>query len=215
MKEMIVEGSSVEEAVEKALKELSVGRNDVEIKVLEEGSRGFLGIIGAKSARVRVRVVDRPDVVIRSFLKEVIDKMELDVEQRIWFEDGYWRVELYGTDIRHLIGRHGETLNALQLLANLAVSKRLQERVRIILDAEGYREKREKVLRKLARRVADRVKRTKRDYTLEPMPPQERRIIHLELQDEKNVYTVSRGQEPYRRLAVCYKRNGLLEEEEK
>lgn len=212
MREIIAEGSSVEDAVQNALRRMGVQRNQVEVEVLEEGSRGFLGLIGGRTAKVRVQKRVTPEEVIRGFIEDVIKSMDLNVEYKICFDDGYWRVELSGDDIKFLIGRRGETLNALQLLVNLAVNKRLGEKVRILLDAEGYRERREEALRKLARRIADRVRRTKKDITLEPMPPQERRIIHLELQNKKGIFTISQGREPYRRIAICYKNSDYKDE---
>lgn len=212
MREIIAEGSSVEDAVQNALRRMGVQRNQVEVEVLEEGSRGFLGLIGGRTAKVRVQKRVTPEEVIRGFIEDVIKSMDLNVEYKICFDDGYWRVELSGDDIKFLIGRRGETLNALQLLVNLAVNKRLGEKVRILLDAEGYRERREEALRKLARRIAERVRRTKKDITLEPMPPQERRIIHLELQNKKGIFTISQGREPYRRIAICYKNSDYKDE---
>ncbi|MGB4504557.1 MAG: RNA-binding cell elongation regulator Jag/EloR [Syntrophaceticus sp.] len=208
MKSIEVDGSSIEEAVQNALKELDVTREQVDIDVLEEGSRGLFGIIGGKQARIRVTLKVTPEQVIRNFLDEVIEAMELDIEYSLSYDNEYWNVEFTGKDVRFIIGRRGKTLNSLQMLANLAVNKKLEERVRIIIDAEGYRSRREQSLRRLARKTAERVCRTKTDVMLEPMTPQERRIIHLELQNNDRVSTLSCGEDPYRKVVVCYNNKG-------
>lgn len=146
--------------------------------------------------------------MIKKFIDEVIEAMELSVDYNVFFVDEYWCVEFQGKDVRFLIGRRGKTLNALQMLTNLAVNRELEDRVKIIIDAEGYRKKREETLRRLARKTAERVCRTKSDVILEPMTPQERRIIHLELQDNDWVCTSSRGDEPYRKVVIRYKLKG-------
>ncbi|HHY39922.1 MAG TPA: protein jag [Syntrophaceticus sp.] len=209
MKEIVTEGNTVDEAIQIALEKLKVSRDQVEIDVLDSGSRGFLGLIGGKQARVRVTVKESPKERIREFINEVIEALEFDVDFDVYYLDDYWRVDFEGEDVRFLIGRRGVTLNSLQMLANLAVNNKLNEKVKIILDAEGYRERREESLRRLARKTAERVCRTKKDIVLEPMTPQERRIIHLELQNSDIVTTISKGEEPYRKVVVCYRPDGV------
>jgi spoIIIJ-associated protein len=206
MKWIETEGNTVDEAVSLALARLGVDRSQVEVEVLDPGSRGFLGILGTRQARVRVRLKETPETVAREFLEKLLTKMGVEAEIDINFCDDYWSVVFSGPDVRFLIGRRGDTLNALQLLVNLAVSKRLQERVRIVLDAEGYRKRREEALRRLARRLSEKVRRTKKDIALEPMTPQERRVIHMELQENPWVYTVSKGEDPHRKVVICLKR---------
>lgn len=208
MKSIIVEDSSVEEAVQNALKKLEASREKVEVDVLEEGSRGLFGFIGGRQAKVKVTLKETPEQLIKNFIDEVIETMELSVDYNVFLVNEYWCVEFQGEDVRFLIGRRGKTLNALQMLTSLAVNKKLEDRVKIIIDAEGYRKRREETLRRLARKTADRVCRTKLDVILEPMTPQERRIIHLELQDNDWVYTLSRGDEPYRKVVIRYKLKG-------
>ncbi|MFY9140334.1 MAG: RNA-binding cell elongation regulator Jag/EloR [Thermacetogeniaceae bacterium] len=205
MREIVTEGSTVDDAVKIALEKLQVSHDQVEIDVLESGSRGFLGLIGGKQAKVRVTVKESPKEIITKFISDVIKALEFDADFNIYYQDGYWRVDFEGEDVRFLIGRKGKTLNSLQMLANLSVNNKLEEKVKIIIDAEGYRERREESLRRLARKTAERVCRTKKDIMLEPMTPQERRIIHLELQNSDTVTTTSRGDEPYRKVVVCYK----------
>ncbi|HHW40182.1 MAG TPA: KH domain-containing protein [Syntrophomonadaceae bacterium] len=206
MKQIEIEAGSIEEAVKEALIKLGARREEVDIEVIEEGSRGFLGIIGNRLARVRVKIKETPRDVIETTVQEIIYAMGIDVAFNISQSGLYWNVNFEGPDVRLLIGRRGETINALQFIVNMIVNKRLNEKVHLIMDAEGYRRRREETLRRLARRLSERVKRTKRDVVLEPMTPQERRIIHMELKENPWVYTVSEGEEPYRKVVISLKR---------
>lgn len=206
MKHVEMEAGTIEYAVREALAKLGARREDVEIEVIEEGARGFLGIIGNKLARVRVKLKETPEEVIIRTVKEIISAMGLDVSFSVTETDSYCNVNFEGPDVRILIGRRGETLNALQFIANMIVNKRLNDKVHLVMDAEGYRMRREETLRRLARRMSERVKRTRRDVVLEPMTPQERRVIHLELQENPWVYTMSKGEEPYRKVIISLKR---------
>jgi spoIIIJ-associated protein len=201
-------GNTLEEAVQEALDQLGAERQDVEIEVLNSGSKGFLGIIGSKLARIRIRRKLAPDVAIGEFVEQVVRAMGLDVEFRVLPGEEHWRVNFEGRDVRILIGRRGETLNALQLVTSLAINRRLGDRVRLIMDAEGYRERREETLQRLARRLTERVQRTRREVVLEPMSPNERRVIHMALQDNPWVETSSTGEEPYRKVVISPKGRG-------
>ncbi len=205
-KQVEIEAGSIEEAVKEALIKLGASREEVEIEVIEEGSRGFLGLIGNRLARVRVKLKESHTEIIARTIKEIIYAIGIDVSFKISKSELYWNVNFEGPDVRLLIGRHGDTLNALQFLVNLIVSKRINEKIQLIMDAEGYRQRREETLRRLARRLSERVKRTKKDVVLEPMTPQERRIIHMELKENPWVYTVSEGEEPYRKVVISLKR---------
>jgi spoIIIJ-associated protein len=195
-------GSTIEEATRDALDQLGIAPQDAEIEVLDSGSKGFLGIIGNKQARVRIRMRLAPDKAIAEFLEQVIGIMGLDVGFQVTQEEGCWKVSLDGRDVRILIGRRGETLNALQLIASLAVNGRLENRVRLIIDAERYRERREETLQRLAERLSERVHRTGQEVVLEPMTPNERRVIHMALQDNPWVETGSIGDEPNRKVVI-------------
>lgn len=208
MKTIEVAGNSVDDAIQQALLKLGVDKDKVKVKVdvLDAGSRGFLGIIGGKQARVRVSVTDTTEEIINKFLRDLIKIFDINVGYKLERQDEYMNVNFEGPDVRILIGRRGETLNALQLIVNLVVNKENDERVKVVLDAEGYRKRREETLRRLARRLSERVRRTKKNIVLEPMTPQERRIIHTELQENPWVYTVSHGEEPYRKVMICLKK---------
>ncbi len=202
-----VEGSTVEEAMRLALARLGARREEVEFEVLEEGRRGFLGLLGNRMARVRARLAETPGVAARGFVAGVAARMGVDVAVDVVEEgDGILRVDLRGADVRFLIGRRGVTLNALQFLLNVFLGRKFGGRVRAVVDAEGYRMRREEALRRLAYRLSERVRRTGREFVLEPMSAHERRIIHAALQENPWVYTVSRGEEPYRRVVICLRR---------
>lgn len=207
-------GRTVEEAVEASLEELGVSEKDVEIEILEEPNRGLFGILGSKQARVRATIKKSAEEIAREFLNSIFEKMNMSVEIESGEKEGYLHLALSGANMGILIGRRGETLDALQYLVNLVVNKQLAgigERSRIILDIEHYRSKREKTLTMLAEKISLRVKRTGSKVVLEPMNPHERRIIHTALQGDAEVQTYSEGVEPYRKVVVAPKRNSFQE----
>lgn len=199
---------TVEEAIKMALKELNLSEDEVNVEVLEEPSKGFLGILGGKMARVKATPQIDPLLDTKSFLLNVTGKMGLNVDIKITQENEYVKMEFVGNDLGILIGRRGDTLDALQYLANLKANKQSNlrenstDRVRLILDAEDYRQRREETLTRLALKMADRVEKTGRKVVLEPMNPQERRIIHTALQNNEAVQTISEGAEPFRRIII-------------
>lgn len=205
-KEIIVTAKTVDEAKNKAAAELGVAIENVEFTVLDEGKRGFLGI-GASDAKVQaVYTVTGVDVAVE-FIRKVIADMELDLT--VSTRDGNnddTVIAVDGEGAGLLIGHHGETLDALQYLANLAANKKIKgekrEYVKISLDVEGYRAKREEALRVLARRMAAKVVKGKKSVMLEPMNPYERRIIHSEVQGIEGVSTNSIGSENNRRVVM-------------
>ncbi len=201
---------TVEEAIAEALQELQVAREDVEVEILDEGSRAFLGLIGGKPARVRVTVRDKREEkaqAVAAFLQGILDRMGIAAKvEHSWQDDDVLRLDIQGEELGLVIGRRGETLDALQYLVSLAANKN-GEWIRIILDAEGYRARREETLRNLALRLGERVKRTGRRAVLDPMNAMERRIIHLALQNDAGVETHSEGVAPYRRVIIAPRRN--------
>lgn len=236
-------GKSVEEAVRAALAELGARREDVDIDVLEEGSRGLFGLL-AKEARVRVTVreaavrepepaatageagglravapdgrearggrdgkggKDAKDAAV-GLVEAISRAMGIAVACSAREESGAVFVEVSGADVGALIGRRGQTLDALQYLVNLAANKNAREHKRIVVDAEGYRRRREETLRRLAVQLAEKARRSGRDVVLEPMTAYERRIIHLELQNHPYVTTRSIGEEPYRKVVITVKK---------
>jgi spoIIIJ-associated protein len=201
-----VTGKTVEEAIESGLKQLNVARDRVEIKVLEQPSKGLFGILGSKDAKVELTV--KPDAVEEAikFLEEIAGAMNMDIRtKRIDTEDGVVLQLSSSGDIGVLIGRRGQTLDALQYLVNIAAQRAGDSYVRIILDAENFRERRRKTLEELAARLAEKAVRTGREVMLEPMPSHERKIIHTFLQNHPHVRSYSKGEEPNRRIVIGHK----------
>ncbi|MDD4389414.1 MAG: protein jag [Eubacteriales bacterium] len=261
-------GTSVEIAVDLALKDLGLARDDVEVIVLEEPTKGFFGI-GSKLAKVRVlkkktpvpekvvaktqsepevqfkavkpaeeikreevkaeevkpastkdrrkqerkprvvKVSQRPEVLIPleehpaiDFVKELIEKMGLNLEISAERSEDCIYIDIKGKDSGSVIGKRGQTLDAIQYLTSLVANKEDGKHTRIVVDAENYRAKREMTLAQLAERLANKVIKTKRSVRLEPMNPYERKVIHATLQGNPGVKTRSEGEEPYRRVII-------------
>ena len=198
---------TVEEAIELALNELELNLNQVEISILEQPTKGFLGLIGSKNAVVRVE--EKLDIIAesRAFLDKILSSMQIEPSIDVLSNtNDCLRINLNGENLGILIGRRGDTLDSLQFLLNLAINKNSEKRVKIILDVENYRSKREETLCKLAKRLSEKAKRTGKKVVLEPMNPHERRLIHMSLQDDYKVNSYSEGEEPYRKVVIVPKR---------
>lgn len=200
-------GKSVEDAIEACLAELGVERERVEIQVLEQPTKkGPFGLLGTRPAKVRVSYEDLPGDLACDFLKNVCSSMGVTADFKQTLRGQHWLIDISGAELGILIGRRGDTLEALQYLTNLAVSKQLSEKVRVVIDVEGYRQRREETLVRLAKRLSDKVKRTGNRVVLEPMNPHERRIIHTALQDDLRISTFSEGEDPNRKVVISLKR---------
>lgn len=205
MNKVTVSGKTVEEAIAQGLEKLEAAKEEVNIHVVEEAEKGFLGLFGGKPAVVEI--TRKPDPVKEglNFLRETIDQMgvigSVEVEER---EEGLY-FHISGKEIGVLIGKRGQTLDSLQYLVNLVANKHADNYVRIYLDAEGYRARRREALELLAQRLAKKAVRTKQEVRLEPMNAQERKIIHNALQKDPSVKTYSDGQEPNRRIVIAPK----------
>jgi Predicted RNA-binding protein len=207
MKTIEMTGKTIEDAVKNALNELKVTEDKIEYEVLEEGSKGLFKLLGAKPAKIRVKVKRDYIFEAKTFLREVLNSMEIKSEIRIKEENDAIKIILTGPDMGILIGYRGETLDSLQYLVSLVVNKGHETAYkRVVLDTENYRSKREETLKRLAQKVAGTVRRTGKLIRLEPMNPYERRIIHSALQDDRFVQTYSEGDEPYRRVVVDLKK---------
>ncbi|MBM7855825.1 spoIIIJ-associated protein [Desulfohalotomaculum tongense] len=206
MRTIEVSGKTIDDALKQALSELGVSMEDVEYEVLEEPSKGFLGIFGAKPAKIKVTVKEKPAEKTAELLNKIITAMGLSVNLQIDDSGEMIKVNMQGEDLGVLIGRRGETLDALQYIVNLAVNKNMEKRQKIILDVEGYRKRRENTLYKLAYKLADKAKRRGKSVVLEPMNSHERRIIHTALQSRNDIYTFSEGEEPYRKIVITPKK---------
>ena len=255
-------GVDIEEAVRLALLDLKCSRDEVEVTVLEEPTKGFLGI-GAKLAKVRVEKIkpvveekktepkaekkepkhkerkskekkthekksqdskedktvnlalddvdkdslkDVEDHEALTFLKDITEKMGLNLNFNAKAGDGIVYLEMNGQDSRTVIGKRGQTLDAIQYLTSLVVNKDKDKYVKVVVDAENYRAKRQKTLEQLANRLAAKVVKTKKYVRLEPMNPYERKVIHATLQKNPNITTRSESEEPYRRVIIELKK---------
>lgn len=237
---------SVEEAIAEALAELGIDRAEASIEIVQEPSKGFLGL-GAKEAVVKVSaksaaagtsgaVKEEPAAAeapaepagtektvtvkaasngiysdpspaenARRFISDILAAMGLDVTVSAVLEDDIVKVNLEGENMGIVIGKRGDTLDSLQYLTSLVVNQTAEEYIKISIDTENYREKRSEALESLADRLAAKVVRTGKKFTLEPMNPYERRIIHSKLQNNEDVTTFSIGQEPYRKVVISPK----------
>lgn len=228
----VVEKSAktIEDAVQSALEELKADREKVDIEVLEHPVKGIFGIIGSKHAKVRVTLkeekaseeisekkIEEKEIRVtdytlekekaRKFLREVLESMDIKAEIRVRDTREGIYINVSGPKMGVIIGRRGQTLDSLQYLVSLVVNKdKDRERfVKVILDTEDYRKKREETLQRLARRLAERVQKTGKRVELEPMNPYERRIIHSTLQELDDITTFSEGEEPYRKVVISHK----------
>jgi spoIIIJ-associated protein len=229
MEEREFSGKNVEEAIEKGLKELGLSREDVEVKILDEGKAGLFGLMGASPAKVKLIVKptkgltgeekgevapEKPFAIdltlaqkrAKEELEGILKIMGIGGEVSTSLEGGKVVANIKSENGAVLIGKKGQTLNALQLIVNLIVSRDEKTRTKVVVDMENYRQRREKALVKIAKEVASEVKRKGEPYELEPMSPDERRIIHLALKDDKDVETTSKGEGSYRRVVVSPKR---------
>lgn len=198
---------TVDEAITLASTELGCVSTDLEYEVVEKGSSGFLGI-GAKQAIIRAKKKDSFLEDIQEYLDNLFKAMGIEATVKIDYDEteSTMDIDVEGPDMGILIGKRGQTLDSLQYLISLFVNKKSESYIRVKLDTENYRARRRDTLENLAKNIAFKVKRSRRSFTLEPMNPYERRIIHSALQNDKYVATRSEGEEPYRKVVVYLKK---------
>ena len=223
----IFEGKTTNEAIEKGLKELNITKDKVEIKIIEnEDKRSFFSILAPRVVKVEMKIKEEKkhertetskkelreqDIVkatknLEEFLKEFSQNLVgNNLKYSIKNEEYYMIVDLTGDDLNYLIGYRGEVLNNLQTILTSIASKGSNEKIRVILNICGYREKREKSLEELAEKLAHTVVKTRKKIVLEPMTAYERKIIHTKLQNNSKVETTSIGEEPYRKVVISLK----------
>lgn len=206
---MVVEvtGRTLNEAIDSALLKLGTTIDELEYEILEEGTKGFLGI-GAKPYKIKARKKFNPSERARGFLMEVFAAMNMNVLFDMKQQENHLFIELKGENMGVIIGKRGQTLDSLQYLVNLIVNRGDGDYVNVILDAENYRSKRKQTLEMLAYNLARKAKTLKKDITLEPMNPYERRIIHFALQNDRYVTTHSEGDGSSRYVVISPKLTG-------
>jgi len=204
-KSIEVQGRTEEEAIEAALEQLGMSRDDVSVEIVEQARTGFLGLKNTPAVvKVLYEATEEKTEQIDIFLAGLFERMDIDVSFEITEAEGSINVVLTGKDPGALIGRRGETLDAIQHLTNYVINRSVSGRVRINLDAENYRQRRNEALENLATRTAGKVIKYRRNMTLDPMNAYERHVIHSALQEHTQVSTFSVGSEPNRRVVVAF-----------
>lgn len=228
----IFEGKTSTEAIEKGLRELKLKKEEVEINIIKDEKRSFFSILEPRIVKVEITPKDKElsekhtkheikkeksemskDAIkkaeenltqfLNNFLKLIsTDELKYDIST----DNYYIMVNIEGNNTNNLIGYRGETLNAMQTLLSSIANKNIEEKVRVVLDISGYKEKRKKVLEELADKVSKTVIKTRKKVTLEPMPAYERKIIHSRLQNNNKIITDSVGEEPHRRVVIELKK---------
>ncbi|MFA5523714.1 MAG: RNA-binding cell elongation regulator Jag/EloR [Tissierellales bacterium] len=209
MKSVVRIAKTVDEAISLALLDLNCAKEDVIVEVLEEPSKGLFGFIGTKEARVKVTITNDPVSLAEDFLNSVLDNMNIVATVSVEKKDTELLVDIRNisnSDMGIAIGKRGNTLDSLQYLLSLVINKNREKYIRVLVDIQNYRAKREETLIRLAHKMADKAKTYRRTVRLEPMNPYERRIIHSALQDSSNIRTYSEGEEPFRKVVIEFKR---------
>ena len=202
-----VSGKTVDEALTNALLKLETTSDKVEYEVIDKGSNGLLSLFNYKPAKIKVRKKDTIEDLIREFLDNMFNAMNMAVKVDIILdnEECTMDIELSGEDMGLLIGKRGQTLDSIQYLVSLVANKEKEKYIRVKVDTENYRQRRKETLESLAKNISYKVKRSKRSVSLEPMNPYERRIIHSALQNDKFVSTKSEGEDPFRHVVIFLK----------
>ncbi|MEF9991484.1 MAG: RNA-binding cell elongation regulator Jag/EloR [Romboutsia sp.] len=224
-----IKSKNIDEAISKALRQFSVDKEDIEVEVIKQPTKGFLGLIGAKEGLYKITVKEKEldeiaesvkveteiesnaeskeSDVARGFILNIINNLNIDANIDVIQEKNVIKINITGKDASCLIGRRGETLDSIQFLAGLALNKANKDsHSKVLIDIENYRSKREESLIRYANKVAREVAKTRRTKKLDYMNPYERRIVHSTLQNDKFVKTYSEGVDPYRRLVIEYKK---------
>ncbi len=225
-KSIIAEGNTTNHAIENGLKQLNVTKDMVEIKVLEEEKRSFFSILAPRVVKVELTLKEEPkkenvttkkveelsteeqDIAysnVDKFLEDFLKNLGKNIKYEITKTNEGLNIFIENEDLGYLIGYRGETLYAMQNIISAVASKGIHHKVRVILDIEGYKAKREKTLQNLAEKMALKVIKTKKSVTLEPMKAYERKIIHSFLQENPKVQTKSIGEEPHRKIVISLK----------
>ncbi|MFO6496555.1 MULTISPECIES: RNA-binding cell elongation regulator Jag/EloR [unclassified Bacillus (in: firmicutes)] len=207
MKELTATGRTVDEAVQSGLKQLELQADDAEIAIIDEGKKGLFGIFGHQPAVVKIREKIDPVKEAKQYLENVVKNMGIEAQVTATVEPKKVTFLLKGDKTALLIGKRGQTLNALETLTQLVINRHSDRYIHVVVDAEGYRAKRKETLAQLAMKLADQARRQKKDIHLEPMPSSERKVIHDTLSGySSEIETYSTGEDHNRHLVISYKK---------
>ncbi len=200
------EAETVEAAIEIALTQLEATREQVNIIIINEPTKGILSF-GAKPAKVRATLKEDVSTAPETVLKEMLTRIGIDGEVESNFIEGSLHLNMVSDSPALLIGKHGQTLDAIERILNCIVNKNALAKKKVFVNTEGYRERREQSLVDMAHQVAAKVKRTRQDVVLAPMSAKDRRVIHLALQSDDSVSTFSQGEGDMRRIVIARQDN--------
>jgi spoIIIJ-associated protein len=234
MDEIVQEGRTREEALQASLQKLGVEEKDVEVETLESPREGLFGLFGSRPVKLRVKIKagagaasdvpegntvryaqtpqaaflkgdENPEDLVRNFIEKIFQHLEVKCDIDVHEGENSIYVDITGEDAGVVIGKFGQTLDAVQFITNVVISKRYCNKKKIIIDVGDYRERRESSIQKLARSVARKVMKTRKEEALAPMPPQDRRIVHLALASFEHIATTSEGAGQNRKVIISYK----------
>lgn len=209
-----IEAKTTQEAIEKACEHFHLSEEELDIEVLESRSTGIFGIVGNKKTRIRVTPKkDNTVVVAQETLRKIISLISGDTKISAEKKGDDIILTIEGNNPRILIGHRGRTLQALEFIVNKAVNKASEKKVRVIVDSENYRQRREEFLKGLAFKMAERAKRTKKAVATDPLSPHDRRIVHLALKADPQVQTKSKGEGFLKEVSIIPTINNIDEEQ--
>jgi spoIIIJ-associated protein len=210
------EGKTTEEAIENALRQLNISKDEMEIEILEPGSAGIFGLVGGRKAKVKVTIArDETQAadekngleIAKEALENILSLIPMEgISVQARNTDGTIALEIKGDKSGLLIGRKGRTLDALQFIVNKIVNKTLQKRAQVIIDSENYRQRRQDFLIQMALKMGDKAKRIKKPVTTNPLNPHDRRIVHLALKEDEKLETKSRGEGILKKIIIIPKK---------
>jgi len=208
------EGKTTEDAIENASRELNLPVEELSIDIIEPGSAGIFGLVGSRRAKIRVTVrspIKKTDddnglKIAKETLENILSLIPVDTTVSAEQTDGKIALTIEGDKSGLLIGRKGKTLDALQYIVNKVVNKTLEQRTRVVVDSENYRQRRKESLTLLALKMGDKAKRIRKPITTNPMNPHDRRIVHLTLKEDEKLDTKSRGEGLLKKVIIIPKR---------
>lgn len=198
------EGKSIDEAVEAGLRKLGLGREYVNIEIINTGNKGILGIVATKPAKVKLTLTDSGErvFIVKDLIDSILNYMKINVNIVFKDEDGAVVVDMEGEESNLLIGKTGRTLESLQYIISRILKKKTQDRVRAHIDIEGYMQRKKEKLENMALKLAEKAKNTREAVGIENLSPADRRIVHLALQNYSGIKTTSTGEGPLRKVLI-------------